>query len=189
MRLPKFSKKVIAVGAAVGLAMGVAGVAAAHFTSTGTGNGSATTGTATSWTVSSIDVGSTLLYPGAGSAAVSSDTVKNVGHGTQGVAALTVTITHVTQTGGYTTDGTCGATNYELASTGSWTSSGANATTATITYSSAITVAPTHFLVGGATSSSTGNALPSGLSVEMVNKSGTQDACEGATVTLKLHVS
>ncbi|HVC14538.1 MAG TPA: hypothetical protein VND62_06735 [Acidimicrobiales bacterium] len=42
MRLPKFSKKVMAIGAAAGIAMGAAGIAAAYFPTTGSGSGTAT---------------------------------------------------------------------------------------------------------------------------------------------------
>lgn len=44
MRLPRFSKKFVALGAVVGITMGASGIAAAYFSTTGTGTGSTSVG-------------------------------------------------------------------------------------------------------------------------------------------------
>ncbi|MGH8980132.1 MAG: hypothetical protein ACRDWE_03780 [Acidimicrobiales bacterium] len=54
MRLPNFSKKAVALAAAVGIVLGTGGIAAAYFTTTGTGHATVTVGTTTTktdWTV------------------------------------------------------------------------------------------------------------------------------------------
>jgi hypothetical protein len=63
MNMKRFmNKKVAAIGLAAGLALGAAGIAAAYFTSTGNGTGSASVGTATNWSV--VQASSTgTMYP------------------------------------------------------------------------------------------------------------------------------
>ncbi len=70
VRFPKFSKKVIAIGAAAGIAMGAAGIAAAYFTATGSGTGQGTVGSSTALvvhvTTCSQTAGTGGLKPGYG---------------------------------------------------------------------------------------------------------------------------
>jgi hypothetical protein len=81
VRLPKFSKKVIAVGAATGLAMGAAGIAAAYFTNSGTGTGHAVVGTSGTFTATFTSVNPANLYPG--KTQTITLTLTNNGSGTQ----------------------------------------------------------------------------------------------------------
>jgi len=90
VRLPKFSKKVMAIGAAAGITLGAAGIAAAYFTTTGTGTGHATVGSATAFTVTSGTYLGTL-YPGTTTATVKF-TIKNVGKGHQEVTKATPSV-------------------------------------------------------------------------------------------------
>lgn len=93
MKLPKFSKKLIAIGAAAGIAMGAAGIAAAYFSATGTGTGKAAVGTATPFTVT-FKAPTGTLYPN--QSQTLHYTVKNNGGGTQHYTITTAdyTITH-----------------------------------------------------------------------------------------------
>ncbi|MGD0321940.1 MAG: hypothetical protein ABSC00_10135 [Acidimicrobiales bacterium] len=62
------NRKVVTIGVAVGLTLGIAGAALAYFTSSGTGSGTAAT--ATAGTISISGDGITGLAPGAGPQAV-----------------------------------------------------------------------------------------------------------------------
>jgi len=62
MRLPRFSKKLLAIGAVVGISLGTGGIAAAYFSASGTGNGHAPVGTPTAFTVTAGTATGTL-YP------------------------------------------------------------------------------------------------------------------------------
>jgi len=90
VRLPKFSKKVMVIGAAAGITLGAAGIAAAYFTTTGTGTGHATVGSATAFTVTSGTYLGTL-YPGTTKATVKF-TIKNVGKGHQEATSATPSV-------------------------------------------------------------------------------------------------
>lgn len=83
MKVPRIKKKFVAIGLASGLAMGAAGIAAAYFSSTGTGKGSAKVGSATHLTVSQTSTnGTTYLYPD-GTTTTLTFTITNPGKGTQ----------------------------------------------------------------------------------------------------------
>ena len=58
------NKKVAAIGLAAGLALGVGGAAFAYFNTTGAGDGSATTGSATALVISQVAPAVTGLVPG-----------------------------------------------------------------------------------------------------------------------------
>ena len=106
MRLPKFSKKVMAIGAAVGIAMGAAGVAAAYLTSTGTGTGSLSAGGNVSVTI--LQTGSvTNLRPNNGFQYVKYTFTNAAGNGNQTFGH--VSLTNITVTGAKAANG-CKAT-------------------------------------------------------------------------------
>lgn len=63
MRLPHFKKKFIAGAVAAGLVMGAAGLAAAYFGVTGSGNGTANTGHANNVKIESVGAGYTSIIP------------------------------------------------------------------------------------------------------------------------------
>jgi hypothetical protein len=58
------NKKVAAVGLAAGLVLGVAGAAVAYWTTTGSGNGTATTASSNGTLALNVSADSTNLYPG-----------------------------------------------------------------------------------------------------------------------------
>lgn len=63
MKLPKITKKLVAISAAAGIAMGAAGIAAAYFTANVTGTGHAVVGTSGTLTASFTQVSPAKLYP------------------------------------------------------------------------------------------------------------------------------
>jgi hypothetical protein len=161
------NKKVVAIGLAVGLTLGAAGAAFAYFTSTGSGNGSVTTGSATNWTVTASAHTGTTLFPGVGSEVVPF-TITNAGTGDQ---ALTSEVFSVANDGsGNVTTGLsntpvvgCLATWYSL-------------TPGTVSPANATTIAP----AGTATDS---------VTVILTNASVSQNACQGVTPNITLTVA
>ncbi len=87
----KISKKGIAFGLSAGVALGLTGAAFAYFTSTGTGNSSATTGSATTWGVAPTAPSTGTMYPGVGTASVPF-TITNHGAGNQALTSETPTV-------------------------------------------------------------------------------------------------
>ena len=83
-------KKKIAAAAAAATIVGGVGIAYGYWTSTGAGDGSATTGGSTDWAVTTETSGGPL-YPGSGSETVSY-TVTNNSAGHQGLNAVAVTV-------------------------------------------------------------------------------------------------
>jgi hypothetical protein len=95
-------KRVLAIGLAAGLTLGAAGVAFAYFTSSGSGTGQASTGSATNWGVSAAAVVGGPLYPGQGSQTITY-TVTNNGSGNQALNTAVATVN--SGTGGAVTQG------------------------------------------------------------------------------------
>jgi len=92
MSMKRFmNKKVVAIGLAAGMTLGAAGAAFAYFTSTGSGSGSVTTGSASQWTVAAGTTTGTTLYPGTGSQTVPF-TITNAGSGDQALTSETFTV-------------------------------------------------------------------------------------------------
>ena len=95
----KFSKKQYLAAAAAGvIVLGAAGTAIAYWTSTGTGNGSATTGTASNYTVTVANVSLADLTPGGPTDNVGF-TVKNNSTGHQAYTTAVPTVTGTTNAG------------------------------------------------------------------------------------------
>ena len=195
-------RRIAATVLSVGLVAGAAGVAGAFFTTTGNNTGTTTVGTAGSWTVGTAALTGTL-YPGQGSATMT-DTVQNPsGHGHQGLNNLEVQITSVSEnspgTGFDTSESAdpCTTAMYELATTNSgWALSTVANTddTANFAISTASDIAPGDYAVTSGTGAptdngTTGNALPSGLTIKMLNNGSPQDRCQGATVTVTVTAS
>lgn len=88
MRLPQFTKKAIVVGAAAGIAVGAAGIAAAYFGIGGSGTGTATIGSPSTVTITGAAV--STLGPGA---------VHHVGFTADNTNSFTVDVGAVTITG------------------------------------------------------------------------------------------
>jgi hypothetical protein len=84
------SKKVVAVGVAAGLAIGISGAAFAFWTQGGSGTGSATTGTTQDITVNEL-VSASDLYPGGPAQALSGD-FDNPNPGTTHIGSVTAAL-------------------------------------------------------------------------------------------------
>jgi len=189
MNMKRFmNKKVVAIGLAAGLTLGAAGAAFAYFTDTGSGNGTASTGHATAWSVTNVLTSGGALYPGQNSNTISAD-VQNVGSGNQALNNLQVVISSITEHAPgttFTSEAACTPADYALVSTGSWANAGAD--TANYAVSPAADVVAGDYVTDAADSggtAATGAALPSGLTLVMVdNTSAAQDQCQGATVNL-----
>ncbi len=85
------NKKVVAVGLAVGLTLGVAGAAFAYFTATGSGSGTGLVGSTTAWSVNSPTPMGATLYPGTGSQTFAF-VVTNNSNGNQGLQSVTASV-------------------------------------------------------------------------------------------------
>jgi hypothetical protein len=84
------SKKVVAIGLAAGITLGLGGAAFAYFTAAGTGTGNAAVGATGTWGITAAPaVGA--MYPGQGSSAVTF-TITNDGSGNQALHGLTATV-------------------------------------------------------------------------------------------------
>ena len=197
MNMKRFmNKKVVAIGLAAGITLGAAGAAFAYFTATGSGTGTGSVGLASNWSVGPVVLAGTTIYPGQGANAVVSDTVKNVGSGNQNLNQLQVSITSVAEgtpgTGFDTSEAAnpCTTADFALTASSNWTVA-AGAESATVT----TLTTPTDITAGNWYSNATGNdattdnALPSGLSLTMLDATHAQDRCQGATVTLTLAAS
>jgi hypothetical protein len=84
-------RKLIAAGVALVAIAGLATGAFAYFTSTGSGSGTASVGSATSWTVAVTSDGTNALQPGSGSETLSY-TITNAGSGAQALTSVTATV-------------------------------------------------------------------------------------------------
>ena len=190
------SKKVAGIGLAAGLTLGMAGAAFAYFTSTGSNTGTGSVGQASNWSVGPVVLHGTTIYPGQGSDSVDSSTVKNVGSGNQNLNQLKVSISSVSEsTLGHTFDSSesanlCSTSDFALTASSGWTVAGdtQSATVTALTSSTDITAGNWYTDATG-NASSTGNALPAGLALTMVDASHPQDTCQNATVTLTLAAS
>jgi hypothetical protein len=171
-----FSKKRLIVLTIVAVAIGAAGGGYAYFTSTGTGNGTGKVGQASNWTVvGASEAGNLypLVYPN-GAQALTGGSVTNAGSGNQNLTQIVATIQ--TPTGGSNTPNACTAADFGLSSPGAtWTISGANNGTATITFSDNLAPGASHPF--------------SDLSVSMVDNGANQDGCQNATVHIKYDAS
>jgi hypothetical protein len=150
------NKKAVALGLAAGLALGVTGVAVAYWSSTGSGVGTATTGTPDN----DLSIAQTSINSGM-APAIAADTISGtVTNNSTSQAAyvdtVTVSISSVDKASGAPA-GTCDASDYTL--------SGA-------TMNVQQDLAPL------------GQASFSGATIGFNNKASNQDACQGATVNL-----
>ncbi len=150
------SKARIVVSLGVLAAIGIAGVAIAYFTTTGSGTGTATVGSSTALTIT--QTGSvTGLTPGGPSQPVAYTIANPSANGNQSLGVVSATVSSVTPVGA----NTCATSNF--------TTSPASAAVGTInsgsTFTSAAATEPT---------------------VQMTETGTNQDGCQGATVNLTL---
>jgi hypothetical protein len=151
------SKKAVALGATVGLALGLTGVAFSYFTTDGAGSGDASVGTSTSLVIHQDDITYSnsatddILLPG--TSATVTFTVDNPSSGHQYLDTISVT--------GVTSD-----------------KAGCNSTAHPSWFDISDTdVVQTDYAPGD------GQAVTGDLTVEFVNQNESQDACKDATLT------
>ena len=84
-------KKIAAAGLSAAFLLGTGGVAAAYFSSTGTGNGSASVGSASPWTVAVDAASGGPLLPGSGTETMGY-TITHIGTGVQKLNSATASI-------------------------------------------------------------------------------------------------
>jgi hypothetical protein len=157
-------KRNIVVLAAVA-ALAVAGGAFAYFTSTGSGTGNATVGTASNWTVAQTSTSGTM-YPGTSTSTINY-TVTNPGTGNQELAGTTTAVAVATDGSG---DIVTGATSTPVAGClASWFSTNN-------TSPAAKDLAPN--------ASTTGSVV-----VSMTDAAASQNACQGATPNITISAS
>ena len=157
-------KRIAAVALSGAVILGGAGIAAAFFTSTGTGTGQAAVGTASSWGVAAGSETGTML-PGSGTATIPF-TITNNGSGAQAYSSVTAAVA---------ADGSGNVTSHGTAVPGclaSWF-------TATAGTPSPVT---------GTSIAAAGTATAT-VSVTMSDSATNQDACESVTPDITLSVS
>ena len=87
MNIKRFmSKKVVAIGLAAGITLGLGGAAFAYFTAGGTGTANAAVGTSGTWGIVQDGSATGLMYPGEGSSVVNY-TITNLGKGNQALVS------------------------------------------------------------------------------------------------------
>jgi hypothetical protein len=175
------SRRRVAAVTTIG-ALVVAAAAFAYFTSSGSGTGSATVGSAAAFTYQDTTVASPL-YPGQGSEAISGN-FTNSGSGNELLNTITVTITAPTVASpapaGSDSAHPCSAGDFTLSSTAGsgWTvaSGGQSAV-----YTPANDLAPNGVQAYGGSSN--------GLSLSMVDQSYNQNNCQGAKANFSVAAS
>ena len=190
------SRKTLAIVAATGLALGGAGIALAGFVSGGSSSGSASTGFPTTYTVNGPTFTGGPLYPGAPGNGIFA-TVQNATGTSLPLNQIVVAITGVT----LNPPGSlyamqpgvppCTTADYALQAPfpGVWsggTNNGGITSGQSLTFVGIGAPIPSnHFVVNGANSAVTGNALGGalgGIRLVMLNLPENQNACQGATV-------
>jgi len=170
------NKKIVAIGVAAGLTLGMAGAAFAYFTSTGGGTGSVTTAGASN-TLVVTDNSASLTAPGPGVASQSFNvTVTNSSTtATAHVSAVTAYLTVAPAGGAPAGDRPCVASDYLL--NGSSTDTAAAPVTISGLTAGELTASPS---AGDATTTTgTGNTIQFKDSATV-----DQSNCEGAVVTI-----
>lgn len=96
--MPRFTRKKYLVAGTAAAVIASGGIAFAYWTSTGSGNGSATTGTSTAWDVAVDDVNLADLTPDGPSDTIGF-TVTNPGSGVQNLASTVASVTGTSNPG------------------------------------------------------------------------------------------
>jgi hypothetical protein len=172
MSIKKFmTKKVVVVGAAVALTLGLSGTAFAYFTSSNQGTGHATVGSATNWTLvqtSITGLSASNLEPEALGANITTEivhyTVQNSGGATQTLTNTTVAVDPAYNFVDGANDPACNASDFSL---------GGNAVG--VPYVN--TTGAGSFVAGH-----TSNSL--NVTIELVDNGLNQDSCEGQSLPL-----
>jgi len=173
------NKKVAAIGLASALALGAAGIAAAYWTSGGSGDGSGSVGSTTNWTVTVSSDTTTSLTPGSGTE-VLTYTVTNNDKGSEMLHQVAFTVANASTPFSIDTnssDPACTDADFDLTAS-SVSDPGAG---------NALTVPINQELTGNPSS---GDVYTGTITLAMVDRhdtvagdnSGNQDNCENATV-------
>ena len=180
----RFTKKRTLFAVSLVAALAITGGAIAYFTSTsGSGTGSGTVGSATAWTVAPSAFTGGPLFPGAGTE-TGNVKVTNASSGNQLLTTITATIAAPTNIG---TDGSlpaCTAADFTLEAGGTaWVvaSDGQSAT-----YAVNGTAGTDE---AGTSSGSAGSATSPDLTLAMIDASRNQNNCQGATANVTYTVS
>lgn len=182
MRLPRFSKKLTAIGAVIGISLGTGGIAAAYFTATGAGTGHAAVGTSTPFTVTAGTPTGTIYpssTPWTTATATITYTVKNTSPATEHytipantdtIVASTATTHTATIAGQTSTPAKPKVTTYVAGCKAIWFGATNSAASGTLAKTATTTVTVT---------------------VHMTNETPgvTQDSCKTQTPFVKLHFS
>jgi hypothetical protein len=170
------NKKVAAIGLASALALGIAGGAFAYFTNTGTGTGSATVGSVTNqFAVTTSTTGSALLPSAIGDANATLDTVHvTVTNKDEANENLSQLVYEVTPGWSATLTGhpNCTAADFSIDSTTPGNSE----------------TLPESQNLGPDTDPLT-DSYSTTFTLQLVDNSADQDACEGVTVPLTVNAS
>jgi len=187
------NKKVAAIGLAAGLALGMAGVAVAYFTSTGAGNGSATVGT-TGSDIAVVGTSTPALTPG--NSATMTFTAYNYSAFNQAISGIHVTAVQAckdaftyagTDTYAHATAApTCSDTGSQATTDASCAAGGVDTAGATWFTMPDVTVSPT----GDGNLAANSNApLTETGTVTMNDQNVNQDACQGLNLNFRFTTS
>jgi hypothetical protein len=164
------NKKVAAIGLAAGLVLGLTGAAVAYFTTSGSGTGTVTVGTAGTFSVAEGTVTGDALTPGGATDTVPY-TVTNHSEGAENLATVTVSVSADGSTPWSVTNsnGTCSAADFSI--------NGAPAGQSVADISAAADIPGTTAGPGANTSSGS-------VTIQMVDTNLNQDGCQGLTPPL-----
>jgi hypothetical protein len=172
----RLSRKGVAVVTAVAV-LALAGAAIAYFTTTGTGTGSASVGNASNLTVTGT--AASTLYPGTSSTV--NFTVNNPSSGHERLGSITLTAVHAcTGTGSTWNGSSCSNAGTEQTTC---ESSDTSASSTTDNFSMPVVTANTDYGPGN------GQSVTQTGTIAMNDLSSSQNACQGASLTLTFTTS
>ena|ERR1035437_3880481 len=180
-------KRIVAGVLSIAIIASTAGVAFAYFTSTGSGSGSVTTGSATNWTVTAVPATGGPLYPGTGSDTVAF-TITNASTGSQALTSETFSVasdpTGVACTGLGVPSG-CNANFGDVEATAGTPGTAVSGCLASWYVLTPGTVAPAN----GTSIVPTTGAVTDSVAVALTNASVSQNSCEGISPAITLAVA
>jgi hypothetical protein len=161
----RISRKGLVFGASAGVALGLTGAALAFFTSTGSGTGQGSVGSATNWTVTAAAVTGGPIYPGQGTEHIPF-TITNAGSGNQALQTAVASVN----------SGTGGAITQAGVAVPGCLAADFTATAGAPTPAFGTSIIPT------------GTASVS-VAVTMTDTAVSQNACQGKTPDINLNVT
>jgi hypothetical protein len=161
------SKKVVAIGLAAGITLGLGGAAFAYFTAAGSGTAAASVGSG-AWGIVQDGAASGLMYPGQGTSTVTY-TITNLSKGNQELAPSALT-----------------ASMYSYINTGDVESNGSDVAGCLAQWFDPIVGTPSP---GYGTSIAAGGTVSVNVTVTMSDPGVNQDVCEGVSPVVSLAAS